>query len=88
MMSVPPNHIMLQRRPIKDSLTGRYRENRHDFDGFAWEDRKVRMAFKELRGGLVRVGADNREGAHLVGHILDAACVDLLGLAERPADLD
>src|SRR6516162_4191913 len=88
MMSVPPNHIMLQPRPIKDSLTGRYRENRHDFDGFAREDRKVRMVFKELGGGLVRGGADNPEGAHVVGPSLDAACVDLLGLAERPADLD
>src|SRR5262245_45617862 len=48
----------------------------------------MRMALEHLRGSLVRFSANDREGSHLVADILDAACIDPLGLAERPAHFE
>src|SRR5262249_29458233 len=63
----------------------RYRQHRHDLNGFAREDREMRMVLEQLGGCRVRLRTHHHEGAHRVAHIRNAALRDLFGLAERSA---
>src|SRR5258707_15729821 len=58
-------------------LSTRYGQNRHYLHGFAWEDCEVRMIFEELRGGFVRVCANDRVGSQLIADVFDTAASDL-----------
>src|SRR5580692_9516052 len=69
-------------------LAARDREHRHDLDGLAWKDRKMRMILEYLRGGLVRGCADDGKGGQQVADIGNAFRIDFLGLSERPAHGD
>src|ERR1035437_2603389 len=66
-------------------LTTRDRQNRHDLNGFAGKDRKVRMVLEHPCRGFVRFGANDGKGAHLVADVGNAARADPLGLAKRSA---
>src|SRR6185369_17660291 len=69
-------------------LAARYRQNRHDLDGLARKDGKVRVSLEHLRCSLERCSANHRKRGQQVGDLGNTAGVDFPGLAERTAHLD
>jgi len=51
--------------PVPVMLIPPNRQHWHDLDGIAGEDREMRMLLEHRGGGLVRIRAHHREGAHV-----------------------